>query len=91
MGNQTSTSDPNGYGKDIKFKEKELKVLYKNFISLDSDNSGLLEPKEFFHIEELKDNPIVNRLISVFDKNNDGKMSFYEFVSGISILTDFCI
>jgi len=91
MGNQISTSDQNVNAKDIKFKERELKVLYKNFISLDSDNSGLLEPNEFFDIEELKDNPIVNRLISVFDKNNDGKISFYEFVSGMSILTDFGI
>jgi Ca2+-binding EF-hand superfamily protein len=91
MGNQTSTSEQNVNGKELKFDKNELKVLYKNFLKLDSDHSGLLEPKEFFDIEELKDNPIVNRLISVFDKNNDGKMSFYEFVSGISILTDFGI
>jgi serine/threonine-protein phosphatase 2B regulatory subunit len=87
MGNTTSSEDnPNGMG--IKFDKKELKVLYKNFLKLDSDNSGLLEPKEFFSVEELKDNPIVHRIISVFDKNNDGKISFYEFISGLSILTE---
>ena len=88
MGNQTSTEDNNPNGTGIKFDKKELKVLYKNFLKLDSDNSGLLEPKEFFEVEELKDNPIVHRIISVFDKNNDGKISFYEFISGLSILTE---
>ena len=87
MGNQTSSED-NSNGMGIKFEKKELKVLYKNFLKLDSDHSGLLEPKEFFDVEELKDNPIVHRIISVFDKNNDGKISFYEFISGLSILTD---
>ena len=90
MGNQQSNDDnQNGIG--IKFDKKELKVLYKNFLKLDSDHSGLLEPKEFFDVEELKDNPIVHRIISVFDKNNDGKISFYEFISGLSILTDIGI
>lgn len=91
MGNQTSSEGGNGNGNGIKFEKGELKVLYKNFVKLDSNHSGLLEPKEFFDVEELKDNPIVDRLISVFDKNNDGKISFYEFVSGLSILTDWGI
>ena len=88
MGNQTSSNlnDPNGNG--IKFDKKELKVLYKNFVKLDSDHSGLLEPKELLDVEELKDNPIVDRIIKVFDKDNDGKISFYEFISGLSILTE---
>lgn len=85
MGNiQGLNTDNNG----INFDKKELKILYKNFIKLDQDHSGTIEPNEFFDVPELQDNPIVQRIISVFDKNNDGKISFYEFVTGLSTLTD---
>ena len=87
MGNQTSSSS-DGQSNGIKFDKNELKVLYKNFVKLDQDHSGLIEPNEFCDVPELKDNPIVQRIISVFDKNNDGKLSFYEFVSGLSLLTN---
>jgi serine/threonine-protein phosphatase 2B regulatory subunit len=85
MGNvQGLNTESNG----INFDKKELKILYKNFIKLDQDHSGTIEPNEFFDVPELQDNPIVQRIISVFDKNNDGKISFYEFVTGLSTLTD---
>lgn len=70
------------------FDKNELKMLYKNFVKLDRDHSGQIEPHEFFDVPELKENPIVQRIITVFDKNNDGKISFYEFVNGLSILTN---
>jgi serine/threonine-protein phosphatase 2B regulatory subunit len=73
----------------LTFSKAELKVLYKNFIELDTDKSGLLEPNELMDVPELSDNPIVKRVIQVFDKNNDGKISFYEFILGLSTLADF--
>jgi len=92
MGNQVTNADkPNSDGNsqpNLRFDKKELKVLYKNFLKLDKDHSGQIEPNEFFDVPELKENPIVQRIISVFDKNNDGKISFYEFVYGLSILTN---
>ena len=54
---------------------------------MDSNKNCLVEPDEFFDFPELKDNPIVARIINVFDKNGDGKISFYEFVWGLSALT----
>ena len=77
-------------GKDhpqINFDKTELNILYKNFMSMDANKNGLVEPDEFFDVPELKDNPIVQRIINVFDKNGDGKISFYEFVWGLSALT----
>ena len=71
----------------INFDKKELNILYNNFMSMDSNKNGLVEPDEFFDVPELKDNPIVQRIITVFDKNGDGKISFYEFVWGLSALT----
>ena len=70
----------------INFDRRELKILYKNFTELDSDNSGKLEPNELIDVPELKDNPIVQRIITVFDRNKDGKISFFEFVHGLSAL-----
>jgi serine/threonine-protein phosphatase 2B regulatory subunit len=83
MGNQQTNTPENS----ISFNKGELKNLYKNFVKLDKDGSGNLEPNELIDVPELKDNPIVNRLIKVFDKNNDGKISFYEFVLGLSTLS----
>ncbi len=71
----------------IAFTKQELKILYKNFLKLDTDKSGSLEKQEFFDVPEVRDNPIVQRVISVFDKNNDNKISFYEFITGLSTLT----
>jgi serine/threonine-protein phosphatase 2B regulatory subunit len=82
MGNQNNLGD-----NSIGFDKNELKILYKNFVKLDKDGSGNLEPNELIDVPELKDNPIVQRLIKVFDRNNDGKISFYEFVLGLSTLS----
>ena len=85
MGNNLVTQDR----ESLTFSKAELKVLYKNFIELDKDKSGLLEPDELLDVPELIYNPIVKRVIQVFDKNNDGKISFYEFILGLSVLADF--
>ena len=36
----------------INFDKKELKILYKNFISMDAKKNGLIEPDEFFYVPE---------------------------------------
>jgi serine/threonine-protein phosphatase 2B regulatory subunit len=53
------------------FYKEEMKILYHNFIELDHDQSAFIEPEEFFGVDEIKENPIVKRVISVFDKNKD--------------------
>jgi serine/threonine-protein phosphatase 2B regulatory subunit len=88
MGNQIPVSTDGTLMNSIHFNKQELKILYKNFIKMDSNNNGLLDPEEFFDVPELRENPVVQRLITVFDKNNDGKISFYEFVHGLSGLTN---
>ncbi len=86
MGNQLIAKENE---ENYTFSKQELKVLYKNFLELDKDKSGNLEPDELLDVPELKDNPIVKRVISVFDRNCDGKISFYEFILGLSVLADF--
>ena len=73
---------------EIPFSQEELLMLEQRFRRLDKDGSGMLEPNEFFDIPELAQNPLVQRVISVFDKNKDGNISFYEFVTGISKISE---
>src|SRR5690349_5951923 len=87
MGNQIPQTTTHDTSSNINFNKQELKILYKNFVKMDTNNNGLLDPDEFFDVPELKENPVVQRLITIFDKNNDGKISFYEFVHGLSALT----
>lgn len=88
MGAQLSINSNDEILNNIHFNKQELKVLYKNFVSMDSNQNGLLDPEEFFDVPELRENPVVQRIINVFDKNQDGKISFYEFVHGLSSLTN---
>lgn len=55
-------------------------------MEIDSDSSGDLDPKEIFNVPELNQNPLVQRVIAVFDINKDGKISFKEFLSGKSLV-----
>ena len=56
----------------IKKNLRSYTDIYRNFISMDANKNGLIEPDEFFDVPELRDNPIVQRIINVFDKNGDG-------------------
>lgn len=85
MGNQILSQEEE---ENYIFTKQELRVLYDNFIELDRDGSGLIEAEEFLDVPELRNNPIVKRVISIFDINQDGKISFYEFIIGLGALTD---
>ena len=86
MGNQLLTSGNEDF---CVFTKEELRILYENFTELDLDGSGQIEPEEFLELPELINNPIIKKVISIFDKNNDGKISFYEFILGLTALTDY--
>ena len=69
------------------FSEKEIQKLYARFKQIDEDNSGDLDPDEIFNVPELNQNPLVKRVISIFDKDKNGKISFSEFLSGTFLST----
>ncbi|EAR90983.1 calcineurin Ca2+binding regulatory subunit CnaB (macronuclear) [Tetrahymena thermophila SB210] len=79
MGNAPSENPCN-------FTPQEMKRLYKSFKKMDKDQSGDLEIDEFLSLPELSQNPLVRRVVSIFDKNKDGTISFEEFVTGLSAL-----
>lgn len=67
------------------FSRRELKRLHKRFKKLDADNSGTLTSDEFLAIPGLEQNPLVQRVISVFDTDGNDSVDFREFVSALSI------
>eukprot|EP00486_Rosalina_sp_Unknown_P010908 CAMPEP_0201591794 /NCGR_PEP_ID=MMETSP0190_2-20130828/189868_1 /ASSEMBLY_ACC=CAM_ASM_000263 /TAXON_ID=37353 /ORGANISM="Rosalina sp." /LENGTH=186 /DNA_ID=CAMNT_0048050273 /DNA_START=77 /DNA_END=637 /DNA_ORIENTATION=- len=81
-------------GKDIqkdqfktKFTNDELQGLFRNFKSLDANNDGFLSKEEFLQIEALQQNPLVTRVLEIFDDDGNDKIDFSEFVHALSI---FC-
>jgi len=54
---------------------------------LDADNSGTITTEEFLKIPELALNPLLERVISIFDTNKDEVIQFSEFLAGLSIFT----
>eukprot|EP00918_Siedleckia_nematoides_P104034 GHVU01226914.1.p1 GENE.GHVU01226914.1~~GHVU01226914.1.p1 ORF type:complete len:181 (-),score=53.26 GHVU01226914.1:697-1239(-) len=69
------------------FSEADIKRLYKRFRKLDTNLNGELDPHELFDVPEIADNPLVRRVVDIFDTNGDGKVSFVEFLVGLAKLT----
>ena len=54
----------------------EIKRLGKRFKKLDLDNSGSLSVDEFMSLPELQQNPLVQRVIDIFDTDGNGEVDF---------------
>ena len=54
----------------------EIKRLGKRFRKLDLDNSGALSVDEFMSLPELQQNPLVQRVIDIFDEDGNGEVDF---------------
>uniref|UniRef100_A0A674DYQ0 Protein phosphatase 3 regulatory subunit B, alpha n=2 Tax=Salmoninae TaxID=504568 RepID=A0A674DYQ0_SALTR len=68
----------------IAFDADEIKRLGKRFKKLDLDNSGSLSVEEFMSLPELQQNPLVQRVIDIFDTDGNGEVDFKEFIEGVS-------
>merc|ERR1711976_403886 len=69
------------------FTEEELQRLYRKFRKIDTDGSGTLSKQEFMDIKELQGNPLLERVIDVFDENRDGEVQFTEFISSLAVFS----
>eukprot|EP00914_Ancora_sagittata_P021929 GHVO01043703.1.p1 GENE.GHVO01043703.1~~GHVO01043703.1.p1 ORF type:complete len:178 (+),score=27.09 GHVO01043703.1:40-573(+) len=90
MGNTQGQLSPNEQKELVQaanFTERDIKKLYRRFRALDTNQNGELDPHELFEVPEIADNPLVKRVISIFDTNSDGKVSFVEFLVGLAKLT----
>jgi len=90
MGNtqdQLTPQDQKDLVQAANFSERDIKRLYKRFRALDTNQNGELDPHELFDVQDIADNPLVKRVIAIFDTNSDGKVSFVEFIVGLAKLT----
>lgn len=67
------------------FTAEEVARLEKRFKKLDLDRSGTLSVGEFLSVPELKENPLVKRVVNVFDADHSGEVDFKEFVKGLAM------
>lgn len=70
-----------------KFTEAEVERLLRNFRALDEDGDGFLQKEEFMRIESLQQNPLVSRVLEIFDSDSNNCIDFTEFVRALSIFT----
>ncbi|EGD74155.1 calcineurin B [Salpingoeca rosetta] len=87
MGAQQSIPNLAALESESNFTEEEIKRLGRRFRKLDTDGSGTLSVTEFMAIPELQQNPLVERVLAIFDDNNDGEIDFEEFIKGISLFS----
>ncbi|KAM9942246.1 hypothetical protein ACTFIT_005621 [Dictyostelium discoideum] len=66
------------------FSQREIKRLYKRFKRLDKEEKGSINVEDFNQIPELSMNPMLPRIISIFDVNRDGQVNFKQFVKSLS-------
>ncbi|XP_003407876.1 calcineurin subunit B type 2 [Loxodonta africana] len=66
------------------FDQDEIKRLGKRFKKLDLDKSGSLSVEEFLSMPELRYNPLLRRVIDIFDTDGSGEVDFKEFIVGAS-------
>ena len=55
---------------------EEIRRLGKRFKKLDLDNSGSISTEEFMILPELQQNPLVQRVIDIFDEDRNGEVDF---------------
>ncbi|KAI1720496.1 EF hand domain-containing protein [Ditylenchus destructor] len=58
------------------FDAYELRRLARRFKKLDLDGSGSLSVDEFMSLPELQQNPLVQRVIDIFDTDGNGEVDF---------------
>lgn len=63
----------------------EIRRLGKRFRKLDLDNSGALSIDEFMSLPELQQNPLVQRVIDIFDADGNGEVTHAASLSKPSI------
>lgn len=58
---------------------------YRRFQRLDKDSDGKITTEDFLAVPELYTNPLVDRIIAIFDKQGTSEINFTDFVSTLSI------
>ena len=87
MGNELSRLTDSEISALSNFSESDIRKLYNRFVAIDIDQSGQLDVGEIMSINDIQQNPLTRRVISVLDTNKNNKISFTEFLVGVARLT----
>jgi len=69
---------------EIDFEPDEIRKLLAKFKQLDLDDSKSVSINELMSIPALQSNPLVQRVIDIFDEDQNGEVDFKEFIQGVS-------
>ena len=87
MGNDLSLLSDREINRIAQYSKTDILKLYRRFKELDLDGSGTLEPSELMQISKDEANPLMERVIEVFDTDGSASISFLEFLVGIGRLS----
>merc|ERR1719427_1492237 len=66
------------------FDAAEIRRLGLRFRKIDADRSGSISKEEFMTLPGLDQNPLVQRVVDIFDADGNGEVDFQEFIEGMS-------
>jgi len=69
---------------EIDFEPEEIKRLFSRFKKMDLNDSKSVTSNELMEIPALQANPLVQRVIDIFDEDQNGEVDFKEFIQGVS-------
>uniref|UniRef100_A0A7S4IEA8 EF-hand domain-containing protein n=1 Tax=Vannella robusta TaxID=1487602 RepID=A0A7S4IEA8_9EUKA len=73
--------------RETPLKKREIYALYRRFKHLDRDKMDVISTDAFLSLPELSMNPLIMRVIRVFDDNNDDEVSFVQFAETLSVFS----
>ena len=68
--------------------QAQILKLHRRFKKLDKDGNGEISREEFHSIPQLAANPLLDRVLTVFDTNGDKSVDFREFVRALAIFSN---
>eukprot|EP01096_Ripella_sp_DP13-Kostka_P004761 TRINITY_DN1720_c0_g1_i1.p1 TRINITY_DN1720_c0_g1~~TRINITY_DN1720_c0_g1_i1.p1 ORF type:complete len:186 (+),score=71.99 TRINITY_DN1720_c0_g1_i1:23-559(+) len=71
------------------FSNKEIVRLFNRFKRLDRDNQGVISTDSLLEIPELAMNPLVTRIVNLFDSNQEEHINFKQFVTTLAPLSQY--
>lgn len=85
MGNAVTTLEPEEIQQLLKvFEPEEITRLLTRFQKMDLDKSRTISSTELQSVPAIQENPLVQRVIDIFDEDQNGEVDFKEFIQGVS-------
>ena len=72
---------------NVNFSPKEIQTLYVRFQKLDRSGTGVICRDSLLKIPELAMNPLVDRIVNIFETDEEGNITFTSFLSCLSCLS----